>query len=457
MKRASGVLLPIFSLPGKYGIGTLGAGARCFIDRIAESGFSVWQTLPFCPTDAYGSPYAGTSSFAASPCYIDPGELLAAELITEKEYVDEERPEGRFAEGDLLDTRLALCKKAATHLDGGVLDDFLDREPKIADYCRLYAERGGDFEAVAFSQYEFFRQWDALREYAHGHGVSLMGDMPIYVSAESLDLSMYPEAFLLDGEGHAERVAGVPPDYFSADGQVWGNPLYRYTDMAADGYAYIRDRLSFLTRHFDALRLDHFRGYLSYYSIPAGASAREGRWENGPGDSLFEALPDLIAGYPIIAEDLGNIGADVDAFRRRCGFLSTRVFQFGFLGDPQSVHLPHNYPADSVAYSGTHDNETLQEYLLSMPDIERSYLLNYCGAQGGGDTASAVVRTLLASHASLAIFPLADLLGLGAPFRINTPGRAEGNWSVRFLSNELNALDTEHNLYLNRLFGRTGN
>ena len=329
MKRASGVLLPIFSLPGEYGIGTLGEGARFFIDRIAEGGFSLWQTLPFCPTDTYGSPYAGVSSFAASPRYIDPGELLAIGLITKEECEAQKRPEARFAEDGLADVRLALSKKAAARLDHGVLDAFLNDEPKVAAYCRLYAERGGDFEAMAFSQYEFFRQWDALREYAHARGISVMGDMPIYVSAESLDIAMYPEAFLLDGEGHAERVAGAPPDYFCADGQIWGNPLYRYNEMRENGYRFIRDRLSFLLRRFDALRLDHFRGYLSYYSIPVGASAREGHWEDGPKDALFAALSDLIGGYPIVAEDLGNVGEDVEAFRRRCGFLSTRVLQFG--------------------------------------------------------------------------------------------------------------------------------
>ena len=454
MKRASGVLLPIFSLPGKYGVGTLGQGARYFIDRIAEGGFSLWQTLPFCPTDGYGSPYAGTSSFAANPIYIDPAELLAAGLITEGECAAEERPEGRFTEGGLLEARLALCKKAATRLDGGALDAFLADEPMVAAYCRLSAERGGDFEAIAFSQYEFFREWDALREYANGRGVSIMGDMPIYVAADSLDLVMYPEAFLLDADGHAARVAGVPPDYFSADGQVWGNPLYRYADMQAEGFRFVRDRLSFLMRRFDALRLDHFRGYLSYYSIPTGKGAVEGQWESGPGDALFSALSDLFTDYPILAEDLGDVGADVDGLRRRCGFLSTRVLQFAFLGDPKSVHLPHNYPSDSAAYSGTHDNETLQEYLFSMPKSERSYLLDYCGVKEGEDAVFAMIRTLLASHASLTILPLADLLGLGAPHRINTPGRADGNWSVRFLQDELSALDTDRYLYYNRLFGR---
>ena len=453
MKRASGVLLPLFSLPGEYGVGTLGAGARYFIDRIAEGGFSWWQILPFGPTDGYGSPYAGLSSFAASPVYIDPAEMCAAGLITGAECEEAKRPEGRLAEGGLFDARLALCKKAAERLDRAALDGFLDREPEVAAFCLLYADRGGDFAAIAFSQYEFFREWDSLRTYAHGRGISIMGDMPIYVSADSYDLAMYPDAFLLDGEGRAARVAGVPPDYFSADGQVWGNPLYDYGAMQADGYRFFRDRIAFLTRRFDALRLDHFRGYHSYYSIPAGACAREGAWEQGPGDALFSALSDLLADYPVVAEDLGDVGPEVEEFRRRCGFLSTRVLQFAFLGDPQSVHLPHNYPEDSVAYSGTHDNETLQSYLSAMPKSERGYLLDYCGATEENDV-RAVIRTLLATHARLAILPLADLLSFGAPHRINTPGRAEGNWSVRFLHDELAALDTTQYLYLNRLFGR---
>ena len=453
MKRASGVLLPIFSLPGKYGIGTFGEGARHFIDRIAEGGFSLWQTLPFCPPDAYGSPYAGRSSFAISPGYIDPGELLFAELISKKEAEGEERPEGRFASFDVSEGRLALCQKAASRLPADQLDDFLEREPQVAVFCRLYADQGGDFQTIAFSQYEARREWDALRAYAHAHGVSIMGDMPIYVSADSLDIAAYPEAFLLDAEGRAARVAGVPPDYFSTDGQIWGNPLYRYDAMQENGYRFFRERLFFLRRCFDSLRLDHFRGYASYYSIPAGEGAREGRWEEGPADSLFAALSDLIKDYLVVAEDLGDVGAEVDEFRRRCGFLSTRVLPFGFLGDPKSVHLPHNYPEDSVAYSGTHDNETLQEYISSMPSSERKYLLDYCGAEDR-NAASSVIRVLLASHARIAVFPLADLLLYGAPFRINTPGRAEGNWNVRFTHDELAALDTDYYLYLNRLFGR---
>ena len=453
MKRASGVLLPLFSLPGDYGVGTLGAGARYFIDRIADGGFSVWQILPFCPPDAYGSPYAGLSSFGASPIYIDPEELLVSGLITNSEADEQKRPEGRFADEGLLAARLALCKKAAARADRVVLDDFLNREPEIAAFCRLYAERFGIFDAIAFSQYEFFREWDALRAYANARGVSVMGDMPIYVSADSLDILAYPESFLLDGNGRAARVAGVPPDYFSADGQVWGNPLYRYEKMHEDGYRFFRERLTFLRRRFDALRLDHFRGYHSYYSIPAGACAREGCWEQGPGDALFAALSDVLRDYPVVAEDLGNVGPEVDALRRRHGFLSTRVFQFAFLGDPHSPHLPHNYPEDSVAYSGTHDNETLQEYLAALSDGERPYLLDYCGACPE-DAPRAVIRALLASHASLAIFPLADLFPFGEPFRINTPGRAEGNWRVRFLRDDLAALDTDYYLYQNRLFGR---
>ena len=412
MKRASGVLLPLFSLPGDYGVGTLGAGARYFIDRIADGGFSVWQTLPFCPPDAYGSPYAGLSSFAASPIHIDPEELLASGLITKSEAEGQKRPEGRFADSGLLDARLSLCKKAAERTDRAILDDFLDSEPGTAAFCRLYADRGGDFDAIAFSQYEFFREWDALCDYAHAHGISLVGDMPIYVSGDSFDIAMYPHAFSLNEEGRAERVAGAPPDCFSADGQVWGNPLYCYDTMQKDGYRFLRDRLTFLVRRFDSLRLDHFRGYLSYYSIPAGACASEWRWEEGPGDALFSALLDILSGYPIIAEDLGEVGPEVEAFRKRCGFLSTRVFQFAFLGDPQTPHLPHNYPEDNVAYSGTHDNKTLQEYLETISDAERPYLLDYCGARSG-DVLQAVIRTLLASHARLAVFPLADLLALG--------------------------------------------
>ena len=455
MERASGVLLPLFSLPGPFCLGTLGATARRFIDLISAAGFTYWQMLPLCPPDGFLSPYAARSSFAWDIAYLDPYEMQAEGLLTADEVADAVRAPGRWREADAADRRYCLLTLAAPRADRTAVEDFLRENPDTATYCRLASEREGrDFFALALGQYELWREWCALREYAHARGVRLIGDLPIYVAADSYDALACPEAFLTDGDGHPVRVAGVPPDYFAPEGQVWGNPLYDYARLAEDGFAFLRRRFDFIARRFDAVRLDHFRGYDAYFSVPVGKGAREGSWEAAPGDAVLSALRTGREDYPMIAEDLGEVGEGVERLRRAHGLLSTRVLQFGFLGDPQSVHLPYRYPVDSAVYSGTHDNETLQEYIARMPDGERAYLLDYCGAQGGEAPYRAVVRTLLSSSAALAVFPLADLLGLGAPFRINTPGRAEGNWSVRFSDEEIATLDCEHYRYMNRLFGR---
>ena len=455
MKRASGVLLPLFSLPGEFGIGTLGAVARRFVDRIAAAGFSYWQTLPLCPPDPFLSPYAGRSSFAWDTAYLDPREMQTVGLLTGEEVEASVRPHARYREADAAERRLALLSLAAPRADRAAVEDFLDKNPETAAYCRLASEgEGKDFFALALGQYELWREWCALRAYANGRGVRLIGDLPIYVAADGYDAIAYPDAFLTGEGGRPTRVAGVPPDYFAPEGQVWGNPLYDYARLAEDDFSFLRRRFDFLASRFDALRLDHFRGYDAYFSVPVGQSAREGEWVTAPGDAILTALRAGREDYPLIAEDLGEVGEGVERLRRAHGLLSTRVLQFGFLGDSQSVHLPYRYPADSVAYTGTHDNETLQKYMETMPEGERAYLLDYVGARGEGAPHTAVLRALLASSASLVIFPLADLLGLGDPFRINTPGRAEGNWTVRFSDEEIAALDCEHYRYMNRLFGR---
>lgn len=450
MKRQSGVLMPLFSLPGTYGIGTLGVGARRFIDAIAEAGFSLWQTLPFCPPDGYRSPYAGRSSFAGDPAYLDPGELLSAGLLTAAEATALERPEGSEVDAGAIAARLPILMAAADRCDRTAVEEFLDKSPGVAAYCRLAAEtEGGSFDAYAFLQYEFFREWEALRAYAHSRGITVIGDLPIYSAPGSYDTRMAPTAYRQEG-----NVAGAPPDMFAADGQVWGNPLYDYPAMQRDGYAFLRDRFAFLRDRFDGLRLDHFRGYSSYYAIPAGASAAEGRWEEGPGQAFFDAIADLTAGYPMIAEDLGVIDDATNALRRQNGFLSTRVFQFAFLGDPESPHLPEHCHEDCAVYSGTHDNDTLASFLASLGEEKREEILSCLGREEGEPPTETVIRTLLATDATLAIFPLADLLALGGDARINTPGTAEGNWSHRVTGETLSLLDRERYLAMNRAAGR---
>ncbi len=434
MQRTSGVLLPIFSLPGRFSCGTVGAAAYRFVDALAEGGFSVWQTLPLSPPDAYGSPYAGASSFATDERLLDIDALVADGLLSSAE-----------AEGG---DRAALLSLAAERTGREALDAYLSENPLTAAFC----QRAGSEDEVyrrAFCQYALDRAWQGLRRYAGERGVSLVGDLPFYVAADSADLSLFPSAFSASGE-----VAGVPPDDFSPKGQVWGNPLYDFDRMREDNYAYLRARLSYLLDRFDGVRLDHFRGYSAYYAVPRDVSAAKGHWEAGPGHDLFWALSDLLTGRLVIAEDLGYIDEAAAALRRESGFLSTRVLQFGFLGDPKSVHLPYRYTEDTVAYTGTHDNDTLQGYIASMPEGERRYLLDYCGAATEKEGAFAAVRTVLASAASLTVFPVQDLLGLGGEARINTPGRAEGNWAWRMSEEQLSSLFNGPWLYYNRLYGR---
>ena len=437
MKKRSGVLLPLFSLPGRFGIGTLGAGARGFLDKLSACGFSLWQILPFCPPDAYRSPYSGRSSFAADTAYIDPDELVAAGLLRPSEAEAAVCPPSSCVAGDVAARRAVLLAAAAARADRASVEQFLHENPETASYCRLAAAREEiPFFTLAFGQYEFHRQWQALRLYAAARGIAILGDLPIYSAPESYDTLAYPKAYRQGGD-----VAGAPPDMFSHDGQVWGNPLYDYGAGKADAYALLRARLAFLRERFDGLRLDHFRGYSGFYAIPQGAKATEGRWEAGPGQAFLDTVRDLTEGYPIIAEDLGVIDEATVRLREDNGFLSTRVFRFAFLGDPESPHLPHNYREDCAAYSGTHDNETLAEYLGSLTKEESDAVGAYCRISQGESLSDAVIRTLLHSAAGYVILPLADLLGMGAEARINVPGRAEGNWRFRIGEEALSRLD----------------
>lgn len=452
--RASGVLLPLFSLPGRFGGGTLGAGARLFLDSIGGAGFSYFQTLPFCPPDGYGSPYAGRSSFALDPALIDLDELVAIGLLRAEEADSCARPEGTAVDRSAYSCRLPALRLAADRADRTAIEEFLHQNPEVADFCTLAAEEDGEAPSFyAFLQYEATREWEALREYARGCGVSIMGDLPMYPAASSTDVRLFPDAFFLDGEGMPLAVAGAPPDAFCPEGQMWGNPLYDRARMAEGGFSYLVRRIAFLRRRFDALRLDHFRGYSAYYRIPREGSAGEGTWEAGMGREILSAAGDVLSSCTVVAEDLGCVDGEVERLRLDFGFLATRVIQFAFLGDEESPHLPHNCGADTAVYSGTHDNATLSAYLEGLDEGTRHRVLSYCGAEEG-DAAFAVLRTLLATNAALAVFPLADLLFLPGEARINLPGRAEGNWSFRVTGEQLRQLDCEKFAFYNHLYGR---
>ena len=310
--------------------------------------------------------------------------------------------------------------------------------------------------AWQFTQYECYRQWIDLKTYANQKGISLIGDIPIYVATDSADVWANRELFLLDRRNRPTAVAGVPPDYFCEDGQLWGNPLYNWKRMKADGFAWWRERMAFMLELFDGVRIDHFRGLESSFSLPATEStARNGVWKKGPGMSLIRALRPIAEGKLIIAEDLGDITPEVYRLVKDSGFPGMRVLQFGFLGDDNSPHLPHNYENNCVAYTGTHDNNTLLGYVWEMDDATRGRLMEYCGFTGDWDRCyDSILRTMFASHAGLLVLPVQDLLQYGSDTRINTPGRSVGNWSYRITKAQLGVLSPAKFLKWNQMYGR---
>ena len=487
--RRSGVLLHLTSLPGKYGIGSFGAEALAFIDRLASGGFTVWQTLPFCMPDRYGSPYSSYSAFSGNPFLIDLDLLAEQGYLTEEELASELQDSPWLCDFERLqETRLPLLKLAAKRAMSNeaviqAVSKFCDCHPQIAEFCLFMALKAAnndlpwyewntekydpsEEDAWKFLQYEFCREWEAVKAYAHEKGILLVGDIPIYVAYDSSDVCANAQngIFDLDAKGHLKNVAGVPPDFFAKDGQFWGNPLYNWEKMREDGFSWWKARLRHLLSQFDGVRIDHFRGLESFWSIPAEAeTAMEGRWVKGPGEEFIREIQSVVREVSedgterfVIAEDLGVITQEVADLVAFSGFPGMRVFQFAFTGDPLSPHLPHNYPKNCVAYTGTHDNNTLLGYLWELDNDTRSQMLSYCGYDDpdwrfGLD---AMIRTVLQSHADLVVLPIQDLLGYGADTRLNTPGTAVGNWRYRVTAEQLNGIDFEKFKYKNRLYGR---
>lgn len=463
MKRQSGVLLPVFSLPSEFGCGNFGDAAYAWIDRLCEGGFSLWQVLPLGIPDGYNSPYASLSSFAGNPFFIDPSELYRQGLVTDDELMAERIQEKYFCRYDILRARrYTFLKKAAMRVRSKApIDEFFKENPRISDVCAFLAKRESpdgklnwdDMLAHRFIQYEFHRQWQRLHSYANERGVKIIGDIPFYVSADSCDVYSYPELFMLDGSGRPSEVAGVPPDYFSEDGQYWGNPIYDFEAMEKDGYRLWRDRLAYALYMFDSVRIDHFRAISAYWSIPRGAqSAKEGRWIKGPGERLIDALRPLTDGRLILAENLGITDADTESLLEYSGYYGMAVLQFGFGGDPLSPHLPHNYKRNIAAYTGTHDNNTMLGFIFDLDDDAREAVLDYLGRPR--DAVFEAVRALLMSSADIVIFPLQDLLSYGGDTRINTPGVALGSWQYRVTREQLDSVDWKGLSEMNKRYGR---
>lgn len=482
-ERRAGVCLHLTSLPGPYGIGELGAAAHGFIDRMRAMNLSVWQFLPLGPT-AYGdSPYQPLSTFAGNEMLVDIGDLISLRLLNHGE-VNEltTLPRRSVDYGALIPIKNRLLALAASRfeskVDEEILNDFrgfVARNDKewLHDYAlfrilksshgerpwpewqpeyvhrdpealaRLETREAQRIQAIKIIQYLFFRQWWALRDYAHQNGVILFGDMPICIALDSADAWANREILRIDEDGRPDHVAGVPPDYFSEDGQLWGNPLYDWEKHAANGYAWWVDRLRATAELADLVRIDHFRGFEAYWAIPASAeTAKNGAWEPGPGDAIFDAMRDALGNLPIVAEDLGVITNEVTALRERHQIPGMHVLQFD-VGDPD--FKLSDVGENSVCYSGTHDNDTTIGWFHGSPDDMRSpaaiaddqaAALRITG--GKAETVHTdLIRAAFSTAARIAIAPMQDYLGLGSEARINTPGTSGGNWRWRVIDEQL--------------------
>ena len=494
MSRSSGILLHPTSLPGRFGIGDLGPSAYRFIDFLTKSGQHLWQVLPLGPTGLGDSPYTSFSAFAGNPLLISPETLVEVGHLTQEDLYDVpvfpahqvdygsvkqwknrlfERAYTRFMYHASPDERSSFeqfCVIRQTWLedfalfmalleahDGRVWSDWpfdiATRQPQaLSEWGERLADRVSFYKYV---QYLFHIQWTALKRYAFDHTIELIGDIPIFVAHNSVDVWAHPELFWLDSSGTPSVVAGVPPDYFSETGQRWGNPLYRWDDLAARGYTWWIERLRTTLAHVDRIRVDHFRGFESYWEIPADEpTAIKGRWVPGPGAAFFHAVHKALGPIPIIAEDLGLITSEVQALRDALGFPGMKVLQFGFGSDAANTNLPHNFPQNCVAYTGTHDNDTtVGWYQESGTDDERTAVLRYLGI-GGDDFQWSMIRLAFASVADTAIIPLQDVMGLGSEGRMNIPGKPDGNWTWRY-TDDLLTDDIGRRLHeLTEIYGR---
>lgn len=445
-QRRAGVLLHPTSLRGG-----LGAAARNFIDWLAAGGFSVWQVLPLGPVGPDLSPYWSRADGAINPQLIDWAEAPAAEQ-REDDFAAFRREQSAWLDDYALFEALATAAAGRPWWHWPA--PLRDRDPTSLAGAR---ERlAPAIERTCREQWIAALQWQGLRAYAHERGVRLFGDLPIYAAPDSATVWSQRAQFQLDERGLPRAVAGVPPDYFAADGQLWGNPLYDWAQAQRDGFAFWRRRMAITLAHFDVVRIDHFRGLCDYWAVPAGATtARDGRWERGPGADILHALRQDFPDLPLIAEDLGLITDDVVALRHQFQLPGMRVMQFGFDGQGNNPHLPHQYGRDTVAYSGTHDNDTTLGWYLGLDEATRARVRLYLRA-GDGEMPEALLRALLNSVAPLAVVPLQDLLSLGSDARLNVPGTASGNWTWRMPEGVLSPALAAHWRPLNQVCGRTG-
>jgi len=482
--RLAGVLLHPTSLPGRYGIGELGGEAIRFLDFLARSRQRLWQVLPLGPTGYGDSPYQCFSAFAGNPLLVSLDRLVEQGLLTAEDVAGASFPAHQVDYGaviafkqprletawrrardrrDVMAAFETFCHEQSSWLeDYGTFiavkeahgneswtkwePDIRARKPRALQKWRR--EKKDAIQARQFAQYLFFSQWAAVKEAAHARGIEVMGDIPIFVAHDSADVWAHPDLFRLADDGTPEAMAGVPPDYFSATGQLWGNPIYRWDAMAKAGYSWWVDRFRATFEMVDRVRIDHFRGFEAYWEIPGGEkTAVHGKWVKGPGAALFEAVRKELGPLPIVAENLGVITPEVEALREKFGFPGMAILQFAWGSDPQgSTFLPHNYERRLVAYTGTHDNDTTVGWWTSgvgdstrtHEEVEREhdFVRRYMNTDAR-EIQWDFIRTLLASVADVAIVPLQDVLGKGSEARMNVPARASGNWRWRFTAEEL--------------------
>ena len=489
--RECGILLPVTSIPSPYGIGGFSKEAYEFVDRLEAAGQRYWQVLPFGPTGYGDSPYQSFSAFAGNPYFIDLDTLAEEGLLTEEEcleadcgqnprYVDYER---------IYKTRFQVLRKAFNRWKalGQKSGEKLEQETK--EYC-VYMAVKNQFQGKSWAQWEedirlrkpetvkaweeeladeilfyefqqlkFQEQWKKLKDYANSRGVRIIGDIPIYVAFDSADSWFHPELFQFNEDREPDFVAGCPPDGFSPTGQLWGNPLYRWDYHKKTGYAWWIRRMAYCFRLYDVVRVDHFRGFDEYYSIPAeDDTAAGGHWEKGPGLELFDAIEKKLGKLEIIAEDLGFLTPSVFEMVRKSGFPGMKVLEFAFSADGQSIYLPYHYDENCVVYTGTHDNDTIQGWYEAIPEWDRDFSIRYLGNRHTPrkEIHWDFIRAALGSRARLAVIPMQDYLGLGSEARINEPSTLGDNWKWRLLPDEFDGKLAEACRDLAWVYGRLG-
>ncbi len=489
--RRSGVLLPVSSIPSKYGIGTFSKECYAFVDFLEKAGQSLWQILPLGPTGYGDSPYQSFSTFAGNPYFIDLEKLTEAGWIAEEDCEEAENP--RYVDyGALYNSRFRILRKAYrnSHIAGEKafqdfcgenaywLDDYglymalknafggkswitwdgdirLRKPESLRKYRKKFAE---EIEFYQFQQYLFDSQWHALKKYANEKGIRIIGDIPIYVAYDSADVWSNPELFQLDKNGYPVSVAGCPPDLFSATGQLWGNPLYLWEYHEKTGYEWWLGRIRRSYELYDILRLDHFRGFDEYYAVPYGNPTAEfGCWKKGPGYEFFRTVKERLGKREVIAEDLGFLTPSVLRLVKRTAYPGMKVLLFAFDAKEPSNYLPHNYGNNCVVYTGTHDNDTIEGWLKSAKRADISFAMRYLGVKRKKDIGRAMIRAALSSTADTAIIPIQDYLGLDNSARMNVPSTLGNNWKWRLLPGELSDELAEEMCGLSKLYGRKSN